>query len=43
MNISVFASHRGTDLQPIIDGCKAEKINANVKLSINNSSDLMSL
>ncbi len=28
MNIAVFASHSGSDLQAIIDGCKNDKINA---------------
>lgn len=26
MNIAVFASHSGSDLQAIIDGCKNDKI-----------------
>lgn len=26
MNIAVFASHGGSDLQAIIDGCKSNKI-----------------
>lgn len=30
MNIAVFASHSGSDLQAIIDGCKNDKINATV-------------
>ena len=28
MNIAVFASHGGSDLQAIIDGCKNNQINA---------------
>lgn len=43
MNIAVFASHGGSDLQAIIDGCKSEKINADVKLVISNNSDSMAL
>jgi phosphoribosylglycinamide formyltransferase-1 len=43
MNIAVFASHGGSDLQAIIDGCKSEKINANVKLVISNNLDSMAL
>ena len=30
MNIAVFASHGGSDLQAIIDGCKSSQINARV-------------
>ena len=30
MNIAVFASHGGSDLQAIIDGCKQDKLNATV-------------
>lgn len=30
MNIAVFASHGGSDLQAIIDGCKKELVNAKV-------------
>ena len=29
MNIAVFASHGGSDLQAIMDGCKNNQINAN--------------
>lgn len=43
MNIAVFASHGGSDLQAIIDGCKSKKINAEVKLVISNNLDSMSL
>ena len=32
MNIAVFASHGGSDLQAIINGCKSNKIGANVLL-----------
>ena len=37
MNIVVFASHAGSDLQAIIDGCKSNKINANVAVVISNN------
>lgn len=37
MNIAVFASHEGTDLQAIIDGCKDGKIDAIVKVVISNN------
>ena len=41
MNIAVFASHGGSDLQAIIDGCKSNKINANVVCVISNNGDSM--
>lgn len=37
MNIAVFASHEGTDLQAIIDGCKVGKLDATVKVVISNN------
>ena len=43
MNIAVFASHSGSDLQAIIDGCKNDKINATVALVISNNGDSMAL
>ena len=43
MNIAVFASHGGSDLQAIIDGCKNERINAAVSLVISNNGDSMAL
>lgn len=43
MNIAVFASHGGSDLQEIIDGCKKEQINATVTVIISNNSDSMAL
>lgn len=43
MNIAVFASHGGSDLQAIIDGCKKEQINATVTVIISNNSDSMAL
>jgi phosphoribosylglycinamide formyltransferase-1 len=42
-NIAVFASHGGSDLQAIIDGCKAGKINARVCVVISNNSDSKAL
>lgn len=43
MNIAVFASHGGTDLQAIIDGCKNKQINATVAVVISNNRDSMAL
>lgn len=43
MNIAVFASHGGSDLQAIIDGCKQSKINACVAVVISNNGDSMAL
>jgi len=43
MNIAVFASHGGSDLQAIIDGCKNKKINAKVVVVISNNGDSMAL
>ena len=43
MNIAVFASHGGSDLQAIIDGCKSNKIGANVAVVISNNGDSMAL
>lgn len=43
MNIAVFASHGGSDLQAIIDGCKNEKINATVAVVISNNKDSVAL
>ena len=43
MNIAVFASHGGSDLQAIIDGCKDELINAKVTVVISNNSDSLAL
>ncbi len=43
MNIAVFASHNGTDLQAIIDGCKANEIAANVTLVVSNNEDSIAL
>jgi len=43
MNIAVFASHGGSDLQAIIDGCKSERIDARVAAVISNNGDSMAL
>lgn len=43
MNIAVFASHGGSDLQAIIDGCKNHQINASVVCVISNNGDSMAL
>ena len=43
MNIAVFASHGGSDLQAIIDGCKNQQIHANVSVVISNNGDSMAL
>jgi len=43
MRIAVFASHGGTDMQAIIDGCKSGAIDAEVALIISNNSDSMAL
>lgn len=44
MNIAVFVSHGGSDLQAIIDGCKSNKINATVVVAvISNNADSMAL
>ena len=43
MNIAVFASHGGSDLQAIIDGCKNHAIDAKVVVVISNNSDSMAL
>ena len=42
-NIAVFASHGGSDLQAIIDGCKSGKINARVCVVISNNSSSKAL
>ena len=43
MNIAVFASHGGSDLQAIIDGCKNNEIKAAVSVVISNNGDSMTL
>ena len=43
MNIAVFASHGGSDLQAIIDGCKNNKINASVVAVISNNGNSVAL
>jgi len=42
-NIAVFASHGGSDLQAIIDGCKAGKLSARVCVVISNNSNSKAL
>jgi len=43
MKIAIFASHGGSDLQAIIDGCKYNRINANVAVVISNNCDSLAL
>jgi len=43
MNIAVFASHGGSDLQAIIDGCKSGEIEAQVNVVISNNQDSVAL
>lgn len=43
MNIAVFASHDGSDLQAIIDGCKRKELRANVALVISNNSNSLAI
>lgn len=43
MRIAVFASHGGSDMQAIIDGCKEGAIHAEVALIISNNSDSMAM
>ena len=43
MNIAVFASHGGSDMQAIIDGCKNMLINAKVVVVISNNRDSIAL
>lgn len=43
MNIAVFASHGGSDLQAIIDGCKGGQIDAKVSVVISNNANSMAL
>ena len=43
MNIAVFASHGGSDLQAIIDGCNNHALDAKVAVVISNNSDSMAL
>jgi len=43
MNIAVFASHGGSDLQAIIDACNQGHLNAKVCVVISNNSDSMAL
>ncbi len=43
MNIAVFASHGGSDMQAIIDGCKSNRIGAQAAVVISNNGDSMAL
>ena len=43
MNIAVFASHGGSDMQAIINGCKNNQINADVVVAVSNNADSMAL
>ena len=43
MNIAVFASHNGSDLQAIIDACENNLIKANVRIVLSNNADSMAL
>ena len=43
MNIAVFASHGGSDLQAIMEGCSSGKINASVAVVISNNGNSMAL
>lgn len=43
MNIAVFASHGGSDLQAIMDGCKSKSICARVAAVISNNGDSTAL
>ena len=43
MNIAVFASHGGSDLQAIIDACKSNRLNAQVCTVISNNSGSLAL
>lgn len=43
MNIAVFASHGGSDLQAIMDGCSTGRINARVTVVISNNGNSMAL
>lgn len=43
MNIAVFASHEGSDLQAIIDGCKEGRVNAKVCVVLSNNLDAKAL
>ena len=43
MNIAVFASHGGSDLQAIVDGCKNRQLNSQVAVVISNNGDSLAL
>lgn len=39
MNIAIFASHNGSDMQAIVNGCKSGKINGFVQAVVSNNSN----
>lgn len=43
MNIAVFASHGGSDLQAIIDACKSGRLDAEVRAVFSNNGDSLAL
>lgn len=43
MNLGIFASHRGTNFQAIIDACRDGQLSASVTLAISNNSDALAL
>ena len=43
MRIAVFASHGGSDLQAIVDGCKNRQLNSQVAVVISNNGDSLAL
>jgi len=43
VNIAVFASHGGSDMQAIIDGCKSHLIQARVVMAVSNNRDSYAL
>jgi phosphoribosylglycinamide formyltransferase-1 len=43
IKIAVFASHGGSDMQAIVDGCKSGEINGTVALVISNNSNSFAL
>lgn len=43
LNLGILASHTGTTLQAIIDGCKQGRLNARIRLVISNNSHSLAL
>jgi phosphoribosylglycinamide formyltransferase 1 len=43
INIAVFASHGGSDMQALVDGCKSGEIDGKVSVVISNNSDACAL